>query len=339
MNPSQVTSQGELPYVPWNYTTQLPDYSLYGTGYINYTDIATTKSLDAGVINFMTCSRYGYFTSYNGVVWSTITSPPTINGYLTGMQLSNGFFGPNKIVYCNQYYYTYTFNRDTGDLKIYRLSKSASPQVWSELTHFTPVSTAETCCRPFEIGKFAFDGSLFELNNKVMVTGCRGGTINGIALSDQMIQTYMIIDPSVTNTSNLKMLYRMPQYETIIDAYYDNGKYIIIDDGGHTMNQQIVTYEELYDHLSDNGVYLCEDVHTSYWTDYGGGLNEKQTFIEYSKRFIDMINFYHIRNYSSEEELIKSKKFRQTTNSIHYYDSIIVLEKEVDLMIPTASIR
>ena len=114
---------------------------------------------------------------------------------------------------------------------------------------------------------------------------------------------------------------------------------IIIDDGGHTMNQQIVTYEELYDHLSDNGVYLCEDVHTSYWSDYGGGLNEKQTFIEYSKRFIDMINFYHIRNYSSEEELIKSQKFRQTTNSIHYYDSIIVLEKEVDLMIPTASIR
>ena len=114
---------------------------------------------------------------------------------------------------------------------------------------------------------------------------------------------------------------------------------IIIDDGGHTMNQQIVTYEELYDHLSDNGVYLCEDVHTSYWPDFGGGLNEKQTFIEYSKRFIDMINFYHIRNYSSEEELIKSKKIRQTTNSIHYYDSIIVLEKEVDLMIPTASIR
>lgn len=40
---------------------------------------------------------------------------------------------------------------------------------------------------------------------------------------------------------------------------------IVIEDGGHTMSQQIVTYEELIDHVSDNGVYLCEDLHTSYW--------------------------------------------------------------------------
>jgi hypothetical protein len=124
------------------------------------------------------------------------------------------------------------------------------------------------------------------------------------------------------------------------DYLKDKPKFdIVIDDGGHTMNQQIVTYEEIYDQISDNGVYLCEDLHTSYWNEWGGGLNEKQTFIEYSKNFIDMINFYHIRNHSSVEEVNLSKKFRQITNSIHYYDSIIVLEKEVDLMPPTHSVR
>ena len=47
---------------------------------------------------------------------------------------------------------------------------------------------------------------------------------------------------------------------------------ILIDDGGHKMKQQIVTYEELFDHIKDDGVYLCEDVHTSYWFRWGGDI-------------------------------------------------------------------
>jgi hypothetical protein len=124
------------------------------------------------------------------------------------------------------------------------------------------------------------------------------------------------------------------------DYLKDKPKFdIVIEDGGHQMNQQIVTYEELYDNVSDNGVYLCEDLHTSYWNEYGGELNKKGTFIEYSKNFIDMINFYHIRAVPSSDIFIKSKKFRQITNSIHYYDSIMVLEKEIDLITPDASVR
>lgn len=45
---------------------------------------------------------------------------------------------------------------------------------------------------------------------------------------------------------------------------------ILIDDGGHTMRQQIVTFEEMFDFVKDGGVYLCGDLHTSYWKSYGG---------------------------------------------------------------------
>src|SRR6185369_13635192 len=38
---------------------------------------------------------------------------------------------------------------------------------------------------------------------------------------------------------------------------------IVIDDGGHGMQQQIVSFEELYPHLQPEGIYLCEDMHTS----------------------------------------------------------------------------
>jgi len=97
---------------------------------------------------------------------------------------------------------------------------------------------------------------------------------------------------------------------------------ILIDDGGHTMEQQIVSYEELFDHVKEDGVYLCEDVHTSYWNEYGGGHKRKGTFIEYSKNFIDYLNAFH-----SQQNSLEVNTFTQTAHSIHYYDSILAIEK------------
>lgn len=100
---------------------------------------------------------------------------------------------------------------------------------------------------------------------------------------------------------------------------------IIIDDGGHTMNQQIVTFEELYPHLSENGVYLCEDLMTSYWPSYGGGrYMDDSSFIGYSKNFIDKIN----ARYSLTPNL-KIDRLTSSIRSVHYYDAMLVLEKGV----------
>jgi len=95
---------------------------------------------------------------------------------------------------------------------------------------------------------------------------------------------------------------------------------ILIDDGGHTMKQQIITFESLYNHISENGTYLCEDLHTSYWPSYGGGLENKSSFIEYSKKMIDHLNgWYH----NGKNDITKN------TYSMHYYDSILVMEKRI----------
>ncbi|MDO8952236.1 MAG: hypothetical protein Q7U86_06390, partial [Draconibacterium sp.] len=91
---------------------------------------------------------------------------------------------------------------------------------------------------------------------------------------------------------------------------------------GHTMVQQIVSYEELFSYVKEDGVYLCEDLHTSYWLKYGGGHKRQGTFIEYSKNFIDYLNAYH-----SEQRTLKVNEFTKSVFSIHYYDSIIVIEK------------
>lgn len=99
---------------------------------------------------------------------------------------------------------------------------------------------------------------------------------------------------------------------------------ILIDDGGHSMKQQIVSFQELFDHVKTDGVYLCEDLHTSYWLEYGGGYKRTNTFIEYSKNFIDFIHGYH-----SEQNSLQVSEYTKSIKSAHYYDSILVLEKGI----------
>ena len=96
---------------------------------------------------------------------------------------------------------------------------------------------------------------------------------------------------------------------------------ILIDDGGHTMDQQIITFEELFDLVADDGVYLCEDLHTSYMKNYGGEFKGK-TFIEYSK---DLIDYLHAQ-YSETDSLVENK-YSEQIKFITYCDSMIFIEK------------
>ena len=97
---------------------------------------------------------------------------------------------------------------------------------------------------------------------------------------------------------------------------------ILIDDGGHTMDQQIRTFEELFPYISQNGVYLCEDCHTSYWSKFGGGYRKKGSFIEYCKLLIDQMNAWH-----SKTTRLRVTDFTKSAKSMHFYDSIVVVEK------------
>ena len=100
---------------------------------------------------------------------------------------------------------------------------------------------------------------------------------------------------------------------------------ILVDDGGHTMKQQINTFEELFPYIDHNGVYLCEDIHTSYWPEFDGGYKRRGTFIEYSKDFVDYINAWH----SLQTSRFSVTEFTRTVHSLHYYDSILVIEKRI----------
>jgi hypothetical protein len=120
------------------------------------------------------------------------------------------------------------------------------------------------------------------------------------------------IEIFIGDQANRKFLKSLTQVIPRID--------ILIDDGGHTMEQQISTYEELFPYVDKNGVYLCEDLHTSYWP--GGGYKKRGTCIEHSKNFVDYINAWH-----SQTSKLSVTEFTRSVYSLHYYVSVLVIEK------------
>ena len=98
---------------------------------------------------------------------------------------------------------------------------------------------------------------------------------------------------------------------------------VVIEDGGHRMRQQINTFEVLWPAVRDGGVFLLEDLHTSYWPRYGGGYQKPGTFIEYAKNLIDQMHAWHSRG---PEEFIVDK-YTRSIKAMHVYDSIIVFDK------------
>ena len=98
---------------------------------------------------------------------------------------------------------------------------------------------------------------------------------------------------------------------------------VLLDVGGHSMAQQITSFEELFGAVVAGGVYMVEDVHTSYWQEFGGALRTQGSFIEFTKRLIDELNAWHVREWAKAER----SEFARSAWSLSFYDSIVVVEK------------
>jgi hypothetical protein len=107
--------------------------------------------------------------------------------------------------------------------------------------------------------------------------------------------------------------------QSVIDKY--GRPDIVLDDGSHIMHDLINTFNYLYYQTKENGVYLVEDLHTCYWTDFGGGLRNPNSFMEFTKNKIDELN----ANYTRGE--LEISDFTKQTQSISIYDSIVAFER------------
>jgi hypothetical protein len=100
---------------------------------------------------------------------------------------------------------------------------------------------------------------------------------------------------------------------------------IVIDDGGHQPEQQIVSLEELLPLLRPGGVYFCEDVHGAYnqFAAYVHGLAHKLN--DFSKG-VDFTGD------NVQGIVCGCTPFQSAIGSIHLYPFVTVLERNAALV-------
>jgi hypothetical protein len=110
----------------------------------------------------------------------------------------------------------------------------------------------------------------------------------------------------------------------------------ILDDGSHKNIDMITTFKNLFPKLKAGGVYIIEDLHCSYWPQYGGDYLKKDSAIEFLKKFVDLLHSYHIYNFMDREVdtsiFIKNlseedKYIFEWIKSISFEDGIAVIKK------------
>ncbi len=68
---------------------------------------------------------------------------------------------------------------------------------------------------------------------------------------------------------------------------------IIIDDGSHLSSDIIKSFAMYFPSVVEGGVYIAEDLHCSYWTQFKGGLFNPYSSISFFKRLADVISHEH----------------------------------------------
>jgi hypothetical protein len=91
---------------------------------------------------------------------------------------------------------------------------------------------------------------------------------------------------------------------------------VLLDDGGHTNRQQIVTTAESINNIKDGGILVVEDVHSSYMASFGNP--SKYSFINYAKKIIDGVNS---RYHSLEKQM---HEYKDSVFSVEFFESFVV---------------
>jgi hypothetical protein len=120
---------------------------------------------------------------------------------------------------------------------------------------------------------------------------------------------------------------------------------VVIDDGSHHSSDTIRSFVQLFPRLSEEGTYLIEDLHCSYWESYGGGLYDPFSAIAFFKKIVDLVNrpvwgvdvdvkdflavFSAILGDASPENAMTETdwRFLEDIHSIEFVNSICVIHK------------
>lgn len=112
---------------------------------------------------------------------------------------------------------------------------------------------------------------------------------------------------------------------------------IIIDDGSHQSKDVIQSFAGYFPSLNEDGLYVVEDLHCSYWQEFAGGLNHPASSIAFLKHLIDIINREHWGIDKARSELLRSYEhcykvhfvegLLREIHSLEFLNSLCVIRK------------
>jgi len=140
---------------------------------------------------------------------------------------------------------------------------------------------------------------------------------------------------------------RSPEFWLAIKQKYQHVD-IFLDDGGHAMEDQIVTMEHMLPHVQVEGIFICEDLSTSWSPPYGGRANKDARHAEFVEttmvglihKSLDWFMYGYMpgENHWQAEQVpdthwVQQKAWWKVVPSqvkhIHYYKNLVVYEKGV----------
>ncbi len=115
--------------------------------------------------------------------------------------------------------------------------------------------------------------------------------------------------------------------ESFLHAVVDKmgGVDIVIDDGSHINDHMITAFEVLFPRVRDGGIYVIEDVNSSYWPSHGGDsheLNNPGTIMNLLKRRVDGLNYkeFVIQGYIPDY-------YDAHITAMHFYHNLVFVYK------------
>ena len=105
--------------------------------------------------------------------------------------------------------------------------------------------------------------------------------------------------------------------------------HIVIDDGSHIYEHQLTSFESIFPMLPSGAIYAIEDLHTSYWPNWG-----VRPFSEFLKNRIDDINIHGKSTWANYENDLDRDRIKANLNiyelhieSMHFYPSLVFIHK------------
>ncbi len=112
---------------------------------------------------------------------------------------------------------------------------------------------------------------------------------------------------------------------------------IIVDDGSHRSTDIIASFGGYFPHLRDGGIYVVEDLHCSYWHEFGGGLHDPLSAVSFFKVLADILSHEHwvrpaprcesLRRFAERHRVSFDEETLRHVHSVELVNSMCVIRK------------